>query len=352
MRRGRLYVSIENNGPAGVKWVIRLYREGDMAAIVALENYVFKADGVPVVVSEREQRMEFERPGFDPAGRVLVVEGPELEGVPPDMLLGYAALPAIDDNANHERIYMPSLFVHSAARERGLARVLAHEIIEIARQEEAEAEREQPWDVRVKTGFSEQQRYLRTVWEEAGLTLARQFWTMACPLDELDEPALIEGVTMRNYSFPADNAGAIEAFNQSFCDHYDFHPQTEERWNYRLKNPFTRLDLSCVAEVDGEPGKFAGFCICSILTEENEAMQKCEGWIDLLGTVRGWRGRGLGRSLLLQGLHSLRSMGMDTGVLGVDSTSPTGANRLYESVGFRVREIWLQFEASLTDVRL
>lgn len=352
MRRGRLQVSIENNGPAEVEWTIRLYREGDIPAIVALENHVFKADGVPVVASEREQLIEFERPGFDPAKRVLLVEGPGLDGMPAGMLLGYAALPAIDDTVKNERTYMPSISVHPAARELGLVRALAERLLVIARQEEAEVAREQPWGVVVKTGFPEQQRYLRTVWEDAGLTLARQFWTMACPLDELDEPALIEGVTVRNYSFPGDNAGAIEAFNQSFCDHYDFHPQTEERWNYRLKNPFTRLDLSWVAEVDGEPGKFAGFCMCSILTEENEALQKCEGWIDLLGTVRGWRGRGLGRSLLLQSLHSLRSAGMDTGVLGVDSTSPTGANRLYESVGFRVREIWLQFEASLADIRL
>lgn len=345
-------MSAINEGHDAIEWAIRAYRENDMPAIVALENQVIAADGIPGVVSEAEQRMEFERPGFDPAKMVLVVENRELAGVPPDMLLGYAALPMLDDKANNERIYAPAIFVHPAARERGLVRVLARSLIEMARQAEREVVREQPWAVRVKTGFSEQQPYLRAVWEEAGLTLARQFWTMTCPLDKLDEPALIEGVSMRNYDNPRDSAGTLEAYNLSFCDHYDFHPQTEERWNHRAKNPFFRPDLSWVAEVDGEPGKIAGFCICSILTEENKALRKCEGWIDVLGTVRGWRGRGLGRALLLQGLHSLRSAGMDTGVLGVDSTSPTGANRLYESVGFRTREIWLQLEASLADIRI
>ena len=38
--------------------------------------------------------------------------------------------------------------------------------------------------------------------------------------------------------------------------------------------------------------------------------------------------------MLLAGMHRLRDVGMSNADLGVDAASPTGANTLYESVGF------------------
>ncbi|MGH7178790.1 MAG: GNAT family N-acetyltransferase, partial [Tepidisphaeraceae bacterium] len=58
--------------------------------------------------------------------------------------------------------------------------------------------------------------------------------------------------------------------------------------------------------------------------------------IQVLGTRRGFRRRGLGRAMLLSGMHWLRSRDVHTALLGVDAASPTGAVRLYESNGFEV----------------
>jgi len=60
-----------------------------------------------------------------------------------------------------------------------------------------------------------------------------------------------------------------------------------------------------------------------------------EGGIGQLGTVRGHRKLGLGRALLLAGMAWLKTQGLTTAVLGVDAENPTGALRLYESVGMR-----------------
>jgi ribosomal protein S18 acetylase RimI-like enzyme len=62
-----------------------------------------------------------------------------------------------------------------------------------------------------------------------------------------------------------------------------------------------------------------------------------DGWIADLGTRRGFRKMGLGRAMLLTGLHQLRAKGMETALLGVDSENPSSAMGLYESVGFRKR---------------
>lgn len=345
-------MSVPGNVHAAVEWAVRPYREDDFEATVALDNFVSQADGLGIVVTPEEQRVIFSRPGFHPERRVLVVEGPRLEGVADGMLLGYATLPSVEDEETGERMYTANLFVHPAAREHGLQRALMIRLVEIARQEEAALEGKARGQAEIRIDASEKQRYIRVLSQEIGLKLARQFWMMECPLVKLDEPQAIEGVSIRTYRVPADHPAAMEAYNQSFRDHFGFHPTTPDRWEYRFADPTMKPDLSWVAEIDGEPGKIAGFCLCNVYEEENKTLDRCEGWIGLLGTVREWRGKGLGRSLLLHGLHSLRASGLDTGVLGVDSDSPTGANRLYESVGFRTREIWLQFRAPLAEVRL
>lgn len=343
---------MSSSGHDAIEWLVRPYREGDLAATVALENLVFRVDGVDIIVTEEEQLVSFSRPGLHPERRVLVVEGPPLEGVAEGMLLAYGMVPSVEDVETGERTYTVSVHVHPAARDHGLVRYLTERLLEIARQDEANLEGKARGQAEVRIDASEKQAYLKVLSVDLGLKLARQFWIMECPLDRLDEPQAIEGVTIRNYRAPKDHPESMEAYNQSFCDHYGFHPSTLDRWEHRFADPTIKVDLCWVAEIDGEPGKLAGFCLCNVYDEENAALSRCEGWIALLGTVRAWRGKGLGRSLLLHGLHSLRSSGLDTGVLGVDSTSPTGANRLYESVGFRTREIWLQFRAPLDEVRL
>jgi mycothiol synthase len=319
---------------------------------VALENLVWQADGLSILLTEEEQRVAFSRPGFQPERRVLVVEGPQLEGIAEGMLLAYGMVPSVEDQKTGERTYTITVHVHPAAREHGLVRYLAERLLEIARQEEVNLQGRARGHAKVRLDASEKQLYLKALSKDLGLKLVRQFWVMECPLDRLDEPQAIEGVTIRNYHAPQDHPEAMEAYNLSFCYHFGFHPYTPDRWEHRFADPTIKPDLSWVAEIEGEAGKLAGFCLCNVFEEENKALGRCEGWIGLLGTVRGWRGRGLGRSLLLHGLHSLRSSGLDMGVLGVDSTSPTGANHLYESVGFRTREIWLQFRAPLEEVRL
>src|SRR3712207_8299806 len=53
---------------------------------------------------------------------------------------------------------------------------------------------------------------------------------------------------------------------------------------------------------------------------------------------RSYRKIGLGRALLLAGLHRLKADGMETAALGVDAENPTGALGLYESTGFMKSE--------------
>lgn len=82
---------------------------------------------------------------------------------------------------------------------------------------------------------------------------------------------------------------------------------------------------------DGD--KVAGFCLTSIHKEEGERRGIGIGHIDLLGTMPDYRGIGLGRALLLTGIHYLRKE-VPVVELSVEGKN-SNALSLYFSVGFK-----------------
>jgi mycothiol synthase len=315
---------------------IRPYREGDIPAIVRLIDAIAEHLNLGKRRSEDEIRSRFESPGFDPTRSAVIVEG-TLPGVAEGVPLG-AAVVTREGEPDHEHDYITRVWVHPSAESGDLTRVLYDRMIDIAREQEAELPTRPPRPVMVYAAYREGMPARREVIESLGMSLNRVFWVMERSLAEpIDEPRQIEGVTIRTYRRPEDNAAGTISYNDSFRDHWDHHDESLESWNHAIAAPSRRPDLSWVAEIDDELGRFAGFCLCVIHEDDNRASNRKEGYIELLGTIRGWRGKGLGKSLLLHGLRSLRSAGLDTALLGVDSISPTGANKLYESVGFTVR---------------
>ena len=96
-----------------------------------------------------------------------------------------------------------------------------------------------------------------------------------------------------------------------------------------------------------EDGTIAAFDLCQIDPAENERNGRNDGWIGILGTRRGYRKLGLGRAMLLAGLQHLKANGVENARLNVDAANPTGALRLYESVGFSVLHSWQSYEKYL-----
>ncbi|NES07539.1 MAG: GNAT family N-acetyltransferase [Okeania sp. SIO2F4] len=179
--------------------------------------------------------------------------------------------------------------------------------------------------------------------ESCGFTPKRYFFEMERSLTEpIPKPELPVGFTLHSHCSPQFSGKVgqqqfleawVEAYNQTFIDHWNYHEVTVEQVEYIVSNPNYRPDLTSVA-IDHN-GKFAAFCYCCTFPEENEYKGRKEGWVDTLGTRRGFRKRGLGKAMLLSGMQRLRDVGMDKALLGVDAENPSGANRLYESVGFR-----------------
>jgi len=177
--------------------------------------------------------------------------------------------------------------------------------------------------------------YRQTVLVGLGFRPVRYEYKMARPLDRpIPAPRFPSGYMLRHVDGAADRAAWIEAFNWSFIDHWNHHPLTAEQQDHWLSSPHYRADGDLIAVA--ATGEVGGFCRCWIDSDDNAATGRHEGWIDTLGTRRGHRKIGLGRALLLAGLHWLQAQGLRTAVLDVDAANPSGALGLYRSAGFEI----------------
>lgn len=165
----------------------------------------------------------------------------------------------------------------------------------------------------------------------AGFTFVKRFARMRREFDgpqpRPEPPAWVVVRPVR----PDDDAD-LRAFHgvldTAFRDTPGYEPSTYEAYREQLAAmPHIDWDEWLVAQVEGVHA--------AILQSSAQVAQTEEGWVKYLAVRREFRGRGLGRLLLLTAFHGYAAKGRAAAGLGVDLTNPTGAYRLYESVGMR-----------------
>ena len=168
-----------------------------------------------------------------------------------------------------------------------------------------------------------------------GYREARRHYEMAIDLDaEPPAPELSDGLSVD--TFREEEAREFhDAIGEAFADEWGFTPLPfDEWWNMRKDD-----DKSLWFVVrDGE--RIAAYARC-------EAGRHGGGFVGMIGVRRDWRKRGLGRALLLHAFRVFWERGITRVTLGVDSENPTGATRLYESVGMKVESESVTFEKEL-----
>lgn len=297
--------------------------EEDLQPICDLANLCNDVDKIDDSASPDGMRIWIERPERDKARDTRIWE--DAEG----RLLIFAQVLMPKGGEQLDGFFY--FRVHPEIRNRGLET----EVIEWGTERLREVASERSLPAVLRPGTVEHDTYGRGILEAQGFEIDRYFFLMKRALDQpIPEPQFPEGFTMRHTE--AGNEGEIEhwveMFNLSFIDHWGFHPTDVEQRKHRLSWLHYRPELDLIALAPD--GTFAAFCYCQIDPEDNARTNRKEGWIGVLGTRRGFRKIGLGRAMLLTGLHKLKQQSMDTAVLGVDAENPTGALGLYESAGF------------------
>jgi ribosomal protein S18 acetylase RimI-like enzyme len=162
-----------------------------------------------------------------------------------------------------------------------------------------------------------------------GFAVTRHAHRMEIALEgEVPRAVWPEGVAVRTYE-DGDARTFYEVHQETFEDTWEPIRETYEEWaHWLLDGPDFVPDLWFLALSGGEP---AGFALCHPYSTREQL-----GWIRILGVRRPWRRQGLGRALLQHAFGEFSKRGMTHAGLGVDSTSLTGANMLYEQAGMHV----------------
>ena len=176
--------------------------------------------------------------------------------------------------------------------------------------------------------------------EEHDFRLIRHSYRMEIDLDDQrDEPEWPDGIELRTMQ-AGETRRVWEVQEEVFEDSWAHTPTPYEEWLHWMSDE-SAFDPT-LWFLAHDHGDVAAMCLCRIHPRESDL-----GWVNILGTRRPWRRRGLGRALLLHAFAVFRERGFPRVALGVDATSLTGANRLYEKVGMRVVRQWDFYEKQL-----
>lgn len=305
--------------------VIRNYRPGDehdwLALIEAAPDFPY--DWFNRRASLDALRTALQHPDMHPTHNTFFAEAA-------GQVVGYAELWRSPGRTRG----VGRVLVHPGWRRRGLGTELLRSIAQRARVTGADR-----LDISVAARFEGAQRFL----EARGFRAVHYSWHMRLPdVTAAPAPEWPAGYQRRNFLPGRDEPTSAQIENASFQNEWEFTPVPVDEIEGFVRSPSFRADGVIYA------------------LHQDQVVGECWSWIDEQARGHGgerqgevWclcvhpahRGRGLGRTLLLSGVHWLRRQGMTCAGLCVDDANDR-AKHLYESVGFcpERTEIWYREE--------
>lgn len=300
------------------------YRMGeptDLPALCALLNAGNRADGIPEVVSEQELAESISDFGDISSDIRLAVVGDELVG-------GVRTL-YIPSDELWERCYLFGV-VLPAYRGQGIGRELMRWAIDRGTEQLRSSQNDLPKYLRVDAENGDDARY--RFFERLGFREVRQFQELLRPLTDLPPPHEVSGV--RIVAWPDDRDDEILTVkNIAFADHWGSTPMPSHHWNTMVRGFGNLVEHSFIALDEND--RVVGYSLNHRYSADDEITGRRVAWIDNLGTLPEWRGRGVATALITRSLHAFANAGMTHASLGVDKDSLTGATRLYKALGFK-----------------
>lgn len=291
-----------------------------------LTNLLAMADRTEEYYEAEDLAEELEEFGFTPETDSWAVWDGEL-------MVGYGQL-RVAHNLDDEGRVRCQLGggVHPDWRGRGIGRELVRRQEERGRELAAERHSGTPYYFRA--GGELEGSDARRLLTHMGYAVVRYFNELARPLPgdpvTVPDPAELDGVELLTPTSEHEG-GVREAHNAAFVDHWGSTPQSEATWHDYWTGRPPRRQLSTLAI--GDDGAVLAYVLVSQWVPR-------QAYVDLVGTVREARGRGLAAACLSRSIRLAAESGQyDVIELGVDSDSPTGATRLYERLGFRLDRV-------------
>lgn len=165
-----------------------------------------------------------------------------------------------------------------------------------------------------------------------GFTLSRVWNRMLIEMNEIPpEPRWPDGISVRQFE-PDELLDVHQAWEDAQRDEWGFSSLTPEEFRYYFIEQEREFDPSLwFLAIDDTSGAIAGYTLC----RWERPGEPDTGHIRYLAVRRPYRRRGIGQALLLHSFRAFYRRGKRKVGLAVDSTSLTGADRLYERAGMR-----------------
>lgn len=194
----------------------------------------------------------------------------------------------------------------------------------------------------IRIGVIDTLKDRQALYEKHGMTPARYFYRMRRELSQqIPEAGLPDGIRLVRWTPELDEA-TLSVFNESFLDHWGFEPLPLNTWkNWFSQHPEFLPGCTFLA-MDGD--KAVSICVSKDRLVENAKTGMREAWIQDVGTLRSYRGKGIASALMCAAMRAFKEKGYLNAGLGVDVVNPTGALRIYERLGFKVISRMIVYE--------
>ena len=304
-------------------YIIRNYRPEDFGDLVQLAARVEKIEKSCCCTSSQDLVESLGRPNHFPENNLFVVEmAGDIVGyldVMPELNIGRAVL---------------SYLVHPEHRRKGFDKRLVECAIDRA------------GELKVKiahVNIPQGNAMAKRLFSKMGFRFVRRFLELRLDLSEAKVPRIDQITSPCRHLRGGEEGKLMEIQNRSFANTWGYSPNTVKDITYLTGLPSCSLEDIIMAWDADRP---IAYCWTKIKPGEDEAVGRGKGRIYMLGVDLDWRGRGMGKQVLLSGLSHLKSKGIRIVELTVDSENKA-ACALYRSVGFEVWTSGLWYEKVL-----
>ena len=311
---------------------------GDLPAIGDLVTAAFAHDGVPrtTEIEELAEELDDDAVVYATDTRVVEIDG---------RLVGYAYTLHLPSELREERCYVFGE-VHPEFRRRGVGTALMEWALPRAEAQLRSSGRSLPTYIR--TDRYDYIEGAHALFARMGMQPVRYMEELLRPLQDL--PPLRDVHGARIVPWPADRDEEIRTEkNIAFADHWGSTPTTPHHWEHLVRGYGARPDLSFIA-VD-EQDRVVAHCMNHRYPSDDPITGRSDGWIDNLGTLPEWRGKGIASALVTHSLHAFAAAGFTHASIGVDSENPSGAAELYRRLGFALSQRSITHEIALPHTR-
>jgi len=316
---------------------IRSFQREDVPAIVTLSNEADAVDKMDRATTVEETEHEMSFPTYHPeTDCFLAWDG--------GRLVGHTSLWAGKDDTLPENTIYCSGVVHPQWRRQGLGRRLLETTARRARQLMADMP---VGKIHLQCSAGEAEKGRQALLEGFGMSTIRYFVNLERSIGNGLQPPLVPaGIRLRTFDPEKDLVAVRRVANAAFSDHWGHSEMKAEDMAHWIEIPYMRPDLWFLAEEEAT-GEVVGLGLNTVDPDWIARTGRQEGYVDTLAVIREHRHQGLGTALLVHSLHALRQAGMEAAHLYADAENPTGAMRLYERVGFRVRKTVVAYRKTL-----